>query len=136
MVNSRAPTELADASQRSYLTARAGFGHDRGWPAAQVREPAPFARRAGAGRMRILIRLLSCVVIVSAAITVWTRAALVFALGPRLASACLWIAAGGSLCAVITLACTRKRNRQQHRPLEPPAGPAVRGDSDRAGLRS
>jgi hypothetical protein len=44
--------------------------------------------------MRILIRLLSCVVIVSAAITVWTRAALVFALGPRLASACLWIAGG------------------------------------------
>ncbi len=65
--------------------------------------------------MRILIRLLSCVVIVSAAITVWTRAALVFALGPQLASACLWIAAGGSLCAVITLACPRKRNRRQQR---------------------
>ena len=65
--------------------------------------------------MRILIRLLSCVVIVSSAITVWTRAALVFALGPQLTSACLWIAAGGSLCAVITLACTRKRNR---RPFE------------------
>ncbi len=87
--------------------------------------------------MRILIRLLSWVVIVSAAITVWTRAALVFALGPQLASACLWIAAGGSLCAVITLACPRKRNRrQQHRPLEPPAGQAVPGDSDPAGLRS
>lgn len=86
--------------------------------------------------MRILIRLLSCVVIVSAAITTWTRAALVFALGPQLTSACLWIAAGGSLCAVITLACTRKRNRrQQHRPLAPPAGQAVRGDSDRVGLR-
>jgi hypothetical protein len=81
--------------------------------------------------------LLSCVVIVSAAITVWTRAALVFALGPQLTSACLWIAAGGSLCSVITLACTRKRNRrQQHGPLEPPAGQAVRGDSDRPGLQS
>ena len=87
--------------------------------------------------MRILIRLLSCVVIVSAAITVWTRAALVFALGPQLTSACLWIAAGGSVCAVITLACTGKRNRRQpHRPLEPPAGQAVRGASDRTGSRS
>jgi hypothetical protein len=87
--------------------------------------------------MRILIRLLSCVVIVSAAITVWTRAALVFALGPQLTSACLWIAAGGSLCAVITLACTRKRSgRQRRMPLEPPAVPAARGDGDRAGWRS
>ena len=87
--------------------------------------------------MRIVIRLLSCLVIVSAAITVWTRAALVFALGPQLTSVCLWIAAGGSVCAVITLACTGKRNRRQpHRPLEPPAGQAARGASDRTGSRS
>jgi hypothetical protein len=44
------------------------------------------------------MRVLSCVVIVSAAITVWTRAALVFALGPQLTSACLWIA-GAAACA-------------------------------------
>ena len=87
--------------------------------------------------MRILIRLLSCVVIVSAAFTVWTRAALVFALGPQLTDACLWIAAGGSVCAVITLAGTGKRNRRQpHRPLQPPAGQAVRGAGDRNRSRS
>jgi hypothetical protein len=86
--------------------------------------------------MRILIRLLSVVVIVSAAITVWTRAALAFALGPGLASACLWVAAGGSACAVITLACTGKRNRRQpHRPPAPPAGRAVRGAGSRTGSR-
>jgi hypothetical protein len=79
--------------------------------------------------MRILIRLLSCVVIVSAAITVWTRAGLVFVLGPQLASACLWVAAGGSLCAVITLACTGKRDRrQQHEPAA-----QARGTTRRAG---
>ena len=87
--------------------------------------------------MRILIRLLSCVVIVSSAVTVWTRAALVFAFGPQLTNACLWIAAGGSVCAVITLAATGKRNRRQpHRPLEPSAGQAVRGVGDRTGSRS
>jgi hypothetical protein len=87
--------------------------------------------------MRIVIRLLSCVVIVSAAVTVWTHAALVFVLGPQLTSACLWLAAGGSICAVITLACTGKRNRRQpRRPLEPPAGQAVRGAGDRTGSRS
>lgn len=87
--------------------------------------------------MRILVRSLSWVVIVSAAVTVWTRAALVFALGPQLTSACLWIAAGGSLCAVITLASTRKRDRrQQHRSLQPSAGQAVHGNGDRARLRS
>ena len=91
--------------------------------------------RAGAGRVRIPLRLLSCVVIASAAVTVWTRAALVFALGPQLTSVCLWIAAGGSLCAVITLVRTRKRNRRQpHRPPEPPPG-RVRHRGDRAGLR-
>ena len=83
--------------------------------------------------MRILLRLLSCVVIASAAITVWTRAALVFALGPQLTSVCLWIAAGGGLCAVITLARTRKRNRRQpHRPPEPPSGHVRHRDRDRA----
>ena len=87
--------------------------------------------------MRIVIRLLSCLVIVSAAVTVWTRAALVFALGPQLTSACLWIAAGGSVCAVITLACTGKRNRRPpHRPLAPPAGRAVRSARDRTGSRA
>lgn len=87
--------------------------------------------------MRIVIRLLSCLVIVSAAITVWTRAALVFALGPELATVCLWIAAGGSLCAVIALAGTRKRNRRhRRRPPQPPAGQAVRNDRRRAGSRS
>ena len=87
--------------------------------------------------MRIVIRLLSCLVIVSAAITVWTRAAVVFALGPQLATVCLWIAAGGSLCAVIALAGTRKRNRRhRHRPPQPPAGQAVRNDRHRTGSRS
>jgi hypothetical protein len=87
--------------------------------------------------VRIVIRLLSCVVIVSAAITVWTRTALVFALGPQLTSVCLWIAAVGSLCAVITLARPRKRNRRQpRRPRESSARHPVRRDRDRAGLRS
>ena len=81
--------------------------------------------------MRIVLRLLCGVVIASSAITVWTRAALVFALGPQLTTVCLWIAAGGSLCAFITLAWTRKRGRRQrHTPPEPPAGSAVRGDRD------
>src|SRR5438045_8265410 len=79
---------------------RSGSGHDGGWPAAHARHHAPLARRAGSSRVRLVMRVLSCVVIVSAAITVWTRAALVFVLGPQLTSACLWIAAGGSLCAV------------------------------------
>ena len=82
--------------------------------------------------MRIALRLLCCLVIASAAITVWTRAALVFALGPQLTSVCLWIAAGGSLCAVLTLACTRKpKRRQQPRP-DPYAGYVVGGQRDRA----
>ena len=76
------------------------------------------------------MRVLSCVVIVSAAITVWTRAALVFALGPQLTSACLWIAAGRSLCAVLTLAGTRKQDRWQRSP-RPAAGYAARGDCGR-----
>ena len=77
--------------------------------------------------------MLSGVVIASAAVTVWTRAALVFVLGPQLTAVCLWIAAGGSLCAVITLALTRKPDRPQpYRPPEPlPAG-AGRRDHDRA----
>jgi hypothetical protein len=84
--------------------------------------------------MRIVIRLLSCVVIASAAVTVWTRAALVFVLGPQLTAVCLRIAAGGSLCAVITLAQTRKPNRPQpYPPPEPPPAGAVRRDHDRAG---
>lgn len=85
--------------------------------------------------MRIVIRLLSCVVIASAAVTVWTRAALVFVLGPQLTAVCLWIAAGGSLCAVITLALTRKPNRPQPYlpPKPPPPAGAVRRDQDRAG---
>jgi hypothetical protein len=93
------------------------------------------SRPAGACRVRIVIRLLSCVVIASAAVTVWTRAALVFALGPQLTAVCLWIAAGGSLCAVITLALTRKPNRPQpYLPPEPPPAGAVRRDHDRAGV--
>jgi hypothetical protein len=76
------------------------------------------------------MRVLSCVVIVSAAITVWTRAALVFALGPQLTRACLWIAAGGSLCAVLTLAGTRKQGRRQKSP-RPAAVYAARGDYGR-----
>ena len=79
-----------------------------------------------------MIRLLSCVVIASAAVTVWTRAALVFVLGPQLTGVCLWIAAGGSLCAVITLALTRKPNRPQpYLPPEPPPAGATRRDHDR-----
>ena len=86
--------------------------------------------------MRIVLRLLSCVVIASSVITVWTRAALVFALGPQLTSVCLWIAAGGSLCAVITLVRTRKPDRRQpHRPPEPPPGHVGHRDRDRARLR-
>ena len=83
--------------------------------------------------MRIVIRLLSCVVISSAAVTVWTRAALVFALGPRLTAVCLGIAAGGSVCAVITLILIRKPDRPQpFRPPEPSTARAVRRH-DRAG---
>jgi hypothetical protein len=79
--------------------------------------------------VRIVIRLLSGVVIASSAITVWTRAALVFALGPQLTAVCLWIAAGGSACAVITLALTRKPNRPRpHQPPQPPPAAAVRRD--------
>ena len=85
--------------------------------------------------MRIVLRLLCVAVIASAAITVWTRAALVFVLGPQLTDVCLWIAAGGSLCAVIVLAWTRKPGRRQrHRPPEPPAGYVVRGDRDWASV--
>ena len=80
------------------------------------------------------MRVLSCVVIVSAAITVWTRAALVFALGPQLTSACLWIAAGGSLCAVLTLAGTRKPGRRQHRSPQSVGEYAARGDRDRTSM--
>jgi hypothetical protein len=84
--------------------------------------------------VRIVIRLLSCVVIASAAVTVWTRAALVFVLGPQLTAVCLGIAAGGSLCAVITLALTRKPNRPQpYLPPKPPPAGAGRRDHDRAG---
>jgi hypothetical protein len=71
------------------------------------------------------MRVLSCVVLVSAAITVWTRAALVFALGPQLTSACLWIAAGGSLCAVLTLAGTRKQAGGRDHRGRPPDMPRV-----------
>jgi hypothetical protein len=82
--------------------------------------------------VRILIRLLSCVVIASAAITVWTRAALVFVLGPQLTAVCLWIAAGGSLCAIVTLALTRKPKRPQpYPPPGPPPEAAVPRDRDR-----
>jgi hypothetical protein len=49
--------------------------------------------------MRIVIRLLSCLVIVSAAITVWTRAALVFTLGPQLATVCLGTKTNGHMPA-------------------------------------
>jgi hypothetical protein len=81
--------------------------------------------------VRILIRLLSCVVIASAAITVWTRAALVFVLGPQLTTVCLWIAAGGSLCAIVTLALTRKPRRfQPYQPPQPPPGAAEYRDHD------
>ena len=84
--------------------------------------------------MRIVIRLLSCAVIASAAVTVWTRAALAFVLGPQLTAVCLWIAAGGSLCAVITLALTRMPNRPQPYLLpEPPPPGAARRDHYRAG---
>ena len=84
--------------------------------------------------MRIVTRLLSCVVIASAAVTVWTRAALAFVLGPQLTAVCLGIAAGGSVCAVITLALTRKPDRPQpYRPPEPPPAGTARRDHDRAG---
>lgn len=86
--------------------------------------------------MRILIRLLSCVVLASAAVIVWTRGALVFVFGPALTAVCLWIAAGGSLCAVITLVGTTKwKTPEWYRPPEPPPAPPVR-DHDQAGWRS
>ena len=79
--------------------------------------------------MRIVIRLLSCVVIASSVIAVWTRAAVVFVLGAQLTAVCLWIAAGGSVCAVITLAVTRKPSRPQpYQPPQPPHAGAVRRD--------
>jgi hypothetical protein len=85
--------------------------------------------------VRIVIRLLSCVVNACAAVTVWTRAALVFALGPQLTAVCLWIAAGGSLCAVITLALTKKPNRPQpYLPPEPPPAGAARRDQAWVGV--
>jgi hypothetical protein len=79
--------------------------------------------------VRLLIRLLSCLVIASAAITVWTRAALVFVLGSQLTAVCLWVAAGGSACAVITLGLIRKPSRPQpYQPPQPsPAGATRRG---------
>ena len=86
--------------------------------------------------MRIVLRLLSCVVIASSAITVWTRTALVVALGHQLTAVCLWIAAGGSLCAVITLAQARKPDRSRpYRPPEPPPAEAMRRDRDRTRWR-
>jgi len=79
--------------------------------------------------VRIVIRLLSCVVIAGSAITVWTRAGLVFVLGPQLTAVCLWIAAGGSVCAVTALALTRKPNRPQpYRPPDPRPAGAVHSD--------
>ena len=90
------------------------------------------AGRAGAYRVRIVIRLLSCVVLASSAITVWARAAVAFVLGPQLTAVCLWIAAGGSVCAVITLAVTRKPNRTQ--PYQPPPPPAGALRRDRAAV--
>ena len=53
-------------------------------------------RRAGADRKRIVLRLLCCVVIASAVITVWTSAALAFVLGPQLTSVCPLLAAAES----------------------------------------
>jgi hypothetical protein len=86
--------------------------------------------------VRIVLRLLSCVVIASSAITVWTRTALVFVLGPQLTAVCLWIAAGGSSCAVITLVLIRKPNRSQpYQPPEPPPADAMRRDRDRTRWR-
>lgn len=81
--------------------------------------------------MRIVLRLVCGMVIASAAITVWTRADLILVLGPSLTGVCLWIAAGGSLCAVITLAWTRKPARRRHRPPEVAAGYVTRGGRDR-----
>ena len=84
--------------------------------------------------MRIVIRLLSCVVIASAAVTVWTCAALAVVLEPQLTAVCLGIAAGGSLCAVIAVALTRKPIRlQPYLSPEPPPAGAVRRNLDRAG---
>lgn len=81
--------------------------------------------------MRIVLRLVCVLVIASAAITVWTRTALVFVLGPQLTGVCVWIAAGGSLCAVITLVWTRNSaGRRQHKPPELPAGYVACGDRD------
>jgi hypothetical protein len=49
-------------------------------------------------------------------------------LGPQLTAACLWIAAGGSVCGIITSALTRKPNKPQpYQPPQPsPAGAVCR----------
>jgi hypothetical protein len=85
--------------------------------------------------VRIVIRLLSCLVIASSAVTVWTRSALVFVLGPQLTAVCLWIAAVGSVCSVLALALFRKPRRPQpyRQPERPPA--ATFGDRDHAQWR-
>jgi hypothetical protein len=59
---------------------------------------------------RVIIRLLSYLVIASAAVVVWTRGALVYVFGARQVTVFLWIAAGGTVCAVVTLVRTRKRS--------------------------
>jgi hypothetical protein len=90
--------------------------------------------------VRIVIRLLACVVIVSSAIAVWTRAALVYVLGPQVTAVCLAIAVVGSVCGVIILAVIRKPNRPQpyqrpqyqraqpYKRSQPRPAGAVRGD--------
>ncbi len=69
--------------------------------------------------MRTVLRVLCWVVLASTAISVWTRAALLFVLGPQLTSVCLWTGAAGSLCAIISLAGMRKPARRQQGPPEP-----------------
>jgi hypothetical protein len=61
--------------------------------------------------MRVIIRLLSCLVIASAAVVVRTRGMLAYVFGDpaRQTTVFLWSAAGGTVCAVVTLAGTRKR---------------------------
>ena len=79
--------------------------------------------------MRIVIRLLSCVVLASSAITVWARAAVAFVLGPQLTAACLGIAAGGSVCATTTLALTSKPNTPpSYQPPPHPPAAVIRRD--------
>jgi hypothetical protein len=81
--------------------------------------------------VRVIIRLLSYLVIASAAVVAWTRGTLVYVFGAQQTTVFLWIAAGGTVCAIVALARTRKRaaDMLRHRAAGVRRGPS----STRAG---